>query len=152
MPDQVLWRWLHWSALLYATGLVLHTADHLRRGLDVITPAVLWAGNISTLLGVTAVGLVIARHRLAPLVAAITAIPIALGVAAVHLLPSWGALSDSFVDHAPGVTAFSWFVVSVEIVGALAMGIAGLAIVRTTRAQGGAPAARDERSTGRLAG
>jgi hypothetical protein len=131
---------LHWAALLYAAGLVLHTADHLRRGLDVITPAVLWAGNLSTLLGVTAVGLVIARHRLAPLFAAITAIPIALGVTAVHLLPSWGALSDSFVDNAPGVTAFSWFVVLLEIVGALAMGIAGLAIVRTMRTRDSTPA------------
>jgi len=41
-----------------------------------------------------------------------TGIPVALGVAAVHLLPKWSALSDSFLgaQHA-GVTALSWTVV-----------------------------------------
>jgi hypothetical protein len=130
MPDQTQWLWLRRAALVYAVGLVLHTADHLRRGIDAITPAVLWAGNVSTVLGVTAVMLVLLRHRAAPLVAALTGIPIALGVAAVHLLPSWGALSDSFLHRATGVTAFSWFVVLLEISGALAMGAVGVTMLR----------------------
>ena len=50
-------RWLRYAALLYALGLVLHTADHLRRGTDVVTNQVLWAGNLSTLLGVVTVAL-----------------------------------------------------------------------------------------------
>ena len=129
MPDPT--RWLRYAAALYAVGLVLHTADHLRRGIDVITPAVLWAGNLSTALGILTIGLVVAHHRLAPLFAALTGIPIAVGVAAVHLLPSWGALSDSFLDtHGLGVTAFSWTVVLIEIVGAFAMGVAGIVIVK----------------------
>jgi hypothetical protein len=123
-------RFLRVAALVYLGGLVLHTADHVRRGLDVITPAVLWAGNLSTAIGLVTVGLVLTRHRLGPLVAALTGLPIALGVAAVHLLPEWGALSDPFVDAGhSGVTAWSWAVVVIEIAGALALGLAGAQIL-----------------------
>jgi hypothetical protein len=129
VADQDLW--LKRAALLYATGLVLHTADHLKRGLDVVTPQVLWAGNLSTLLGVATVVLVLMRHPRAPLFAALTGIPVAVGVAAVHLLPEWSAFSDAFpAAHGTGVTFVSWAVVSIEIVGALLMGIAGLRALR----------------------
>ena len=119
-------RALRISAGVYAFGLVVHTFDHFRRGLDASSPQVLWAGNLSTLLGVIAIVLVFGGHRWAPAVAAITGIPVTVGVAAVHLLPSWSALSDSFPDGGHGISALSWIVVSIEIVGALAMGIAGL--------------------------
>jgi hypothetical protein len=127
-------RWLKYSALFYALGLALHTADHLRRGLDVVTPQVLWAGNVSTAVGITAATLVIVGHRSGPMLAAVTGVPVAVGVAAVHLLPKWSALSDAFVGaHDTGVTAWSWTVVLIEIVGALAMGVAGYVIVRENR-------------------
>jgi hypothetical protein len=129
------WQRLRWTALAYSAGLALHTADHFRRGLDVVTPAVLWAGNVSTVVGLAAVALVLVHHRAAPLVAACTGLPIALGVAAVHLLPSWGVLSDAFLDGPRGVTAFSWFVVSLEIGGALAMASVGYAIVRSASSE-----------------
>ena len=127
MPDEM--RWLRYCALFYAFGLAAHTADHLRRGVDVLTPEVQWAGYLSTAVGITAVVLVLFGNRRAPLVAAITGIPVALGVAAVHLLPHWSALSDAFpgATHT-GVTFVSWTVVLVEIVGALAMGIVGTSI------------------------
>jgi hypothetical protein len=127
-------RWLRYAALLYALGLVLHTADHFRRGTDVVTNQVLWAGNLSTLLGVATVALVLMGHRLAPWAAALTGLPVALGVASVHLLPEWSAFSDAFPGaHGTGVTAMSWTVVLIEIVGAFAMGIIGLSIVRKAR-------------------
>jgi hypothetical protein len=123
--------WLRYYALFYALGLALHTADHFRRGLDAVTPQVLWAGNVSTAIGITVAALVIVGHRWAPLLAAVTGIPVAVGVAAVHMLPKWSALSDAFVGaHNTGVTAFSWTVVLIEIAGAVAMGIAGWLIVR----------------------
>ena len=126
--------WLKYCALFYALGLALHTADHLRRGLDVVTPQVIWAGNLSTAVGITVAILVIVGHRYGPMLAAVTGVPVALGVAAVHLLPRWSALSDTFVDaHNTGVTAMSWSVVLIEIVGALAMGVVGYAIVREDR-------------------
>jgi len=131
-------RYLRAAAVVYAVGLALHTADHLRRGLDTVTPAVLWAGNVSTAIGLVTVVLVLNRHRLGPFVAAVTGVPIALGVAAVHLLPDWGALSDPFVGGAAaGVTAWSWTVVLVEIAGALMLGLAGALVLRTLRAQTG---------------
>ena len=75
-------------------------------------------------------------NRHAPLLAAITGFPIAFGVAAVHLLPKWSAFSDTFVGaHNTGVTAMSWTVVLVEIAGALALGIAGLAVIREERGE-----------------
>jgi hypothetical protein len=136
-------RLLRFCALFYALGLALHTADHLRRGVDAITPEVLWAGNVSTAIGITLVVLVIVGNRYAPLLAALTGTPIAVGVAMVHLLPKWGALSDSFVGgaHNTGVTAFSWIVVLVEIVGAVALGIVGLREVLHERAGARATAA-----------
>jgi hypothetical protein len=126
---------LKYCALFYALGLALHTADHLRRGLDAVTAQVLWIGNISTVIGITAAVLVIVGYRNAPMLAAVTGIPVAVGVAAVHLLPKWSsALSDTFIGaHHTGVSGFSWAVVLVEIAGALAMGIVGSRIVRTER-------------------
>jgi hypothetical protein len=129
MPDKR--QWLQYSALLYALGLALHTADHLRRGTDVVTTQVLWVGNISTLVGIMVAVFVIIGNRHGPLLAAATGIPVALGVAAVHLLPRWSDLSDSFLGaHNTGVTGLSWTVVLIEIVGAAAMGVAGIAVTR----------------------
>ena len=128
------YRLLRSAALLYATGLVLHTADHVRRGIGVITPEVYWAGTISTILGVATITLVLMRHPKAPLVAALTGVQVAIGTAAVHLLPHWSAFSDAFPGaSATGVTPFSWFVVLMEIVGALFMGIAGFVILGTEK-------------------
>src|SRR3954471_24674271 len=73
-------RLLRAAALLYAAGLALHTADHLRRGLDAVTLHVLWAGNLSTVVGVVAVVLVLTRHRLGPAAAVAAGFPIAIGV------------------------------------------------------------------------
>jgi hypothetical protein len=130
-------RFLRYAALFYALGLGLHTVDHLRRGLDVLTPEVQWAGNLSTAMGITAVLLVLMGHRWGPIVAVITGIPVAIGVAAVHLLPHWSAFSDAFPGaNNTGVTALSYGVVLIEIAGALAMGIAGLAVILSRRAAG----------------
>ena len=127
-------RYLRFAALLYALGLGLHTVDHVRRGLDVLTPEVQWAGNLSTAIGIATVVLVLIGNRLGPLAAALTGIPVGVGVAAVHLLPHWSAFSDAFPgSHGTGVTAMSWTVVLIEIVGAIAMGVIGLRIVLERR-------------------
>jgi len=127
-------RTLRFAALFYALGLGLHTVDHVRRGLDVLTPEVQWAGNLSTAIGIATVVLVLLGNRYGPLAAALTGIPVGIGVAAVHLLPHWSAFSDAFPgSHGGGVTAMSWTVVLVEIVGAIAMGVIGLRIVLDRR-------------------
>lgn len=121
-------RVLRWSALLYAVGFLVHNGDHVRRGFDVLTRHVLWAGTFSTLLAIVTLGLVATRHRLAPFAAAAVGLPTALGVAAVHLLPEWSALSDSLPDG--DVDALSWVAVLTEIAGAAALGLAGLHVLR----------------------
>src|SRR5258705_13542223 len=96
---------LRLTAAVYLVGWSLHTGDHLRRGLDAVTAEVLWAGNISGLLALAAIGLALAGHRLAPIAAVAAGLPAAVGVAAVHLLPSWGVFSDSLPDgHVDGFT------------------------------------------------
>ena len=120
-------RQLRWAAGLYAFGLAVHTADHLRRGLDAVTHHVFWLGNLSTLLGLVAVVAVFAGHRLAPLLAVSFGAPIAIGVSAVHLLPEWSsALSDSFPSHHAALVSYA--VVLVEVAGAVAMSVIGYRI------------------------
>ena len=122
------------ATALYALGLALHTADHIRRGTAVISPEVFWAGIFSTSMGLLTIALVFTRHRLAPLAAALLGIPVAVGVAAVHLLPHWSALSDAFPGaQGTGVTAVSYVVVLLEIAGALALGVVGLRTVLRNR-------------------
>jgi hypothetical protein len=116
-------RLLRVTAIVYAIGLALHTADHFRRGVWTITRHVFWAGNLSTALGVVAVVLIVTGHRWAPAAAVAFGIPIAVGVAAVHWLPTWSVFSDSFVDKDLGW--MSWTVVAIEVAGALATGIVG---------------------------
>jgi hypothetical protein len=68
------------------------------------------------------------RHRRAPLIAVAAGFPLALGFTAAHMLPTWSVLSDSFVDG--HVSAFSWFASLLEIAGALALGLAGVYVLR----------------------
>jgi len=120
-------RLMRIGAVIYVIGLVLHTADHIRRGTGVISPEVFWLGIVSTAAGLATVALIAARHRLAPLAASLLGIPVAVGVAAVHLPPYWGVLSDPFTgSRTAGITPFSWFVVLVEIAGAALLGAAAL--------------------------
>jgi len=121
-------RLMRIGAVIYVIGLVLHTADHIRRGTGVISPEVFWLGVVSTAAGVLTVALIAARHRLAPLAASLFGIPVAIGVAAVHLPPYWGVLSDPFTgSRTLGITPFSWFVVLTEIAGAALLGAAAIA-------------------------
>ena len=125
------YAFLRYAPLVYAFGLLVHTADHLRRGIGVLTPEVFWAGNVSTVAGVAVIIVVLTGHRLAAPVAAAFGFPVAVGIALVHLLPHWSALSDAFPGaHHTGVTSMSWGVVLIEIVGAIALSVAGLVAVR----------------------
>jgi hypothetical protein len=135
---------LRYTTLLYAAGFLVHNGDHLRRGLDVLTPEVLWAGTASGIGAVAAIVLALAGHRLAPVVAVATGFLMALGVAAVHLLPQWSAFSDSLPDG--DVDALSWVAVLFEIGGAVAFGAAGAYVLRRGAWRGvarGAPEARE---------
>ena len=125
---------------LYGAGLALHLADHLRRGMDVLTVQVEAAGYLSTGVGLVTIALVLMRHRWAPLAAAVVGTSVAIGVAAVHLLPTWSAFSDAFPGgQDQGVTAMSWTVVLIEIAGAGLMGTSGWRALNRSRSGRPAP-------------
>jgi hypothetical protein len=116
------------ASWLLVGGFVIHNADHARRGLEVVDEGVVWAGTIVAMLLAVMMTLVVVRHDTAPAVAAVGAGTIAVGVAAAHLLPEWGPLSDPL----PGgdVDVLTWIAVWAEIAGAVTVGVVALRILR----------------------
>lgn len=125
-------RVLRYAALFFAVGFLIHNADHLRRGSDSITTELFWAGNAAAVVSIAAIVIVLMGHESAPYVAVGAGFALALAFAAAHVLPTWSALSDSFVDG--DVSALSWFAALLEIAGALGIGLAGLFVLRRRRA------------------
>jgi hypothetical protein len=123
--DRNLWR----AGVLFAVGSAVHIVDHLRRGQGSITDELYWAGNLATIVEVTVITLIFTRHRLAPLAAAAAGFPLALGFLAAHWLPEWSSLSDPVWDVSSW-RGLSYAASTLEIAGALAIGVTGLAIVR----------------------
>ena len=125
-PDADRQLWLAGAA--FGLACALHTVDHLRRGQGSITDALYWAGNFALVAEIVTVTLVLTRHRLAPLVAVCTAMPLALGFAAAHWLPEWSDLSDPIweVDRLPWLSAVAS---STEILSALWLAVAGWRVV-----------------------
>jgi hypothetical protein len=127
-------RILRFAAVFFLVGFAVHNADHIRRGASSVTPELFAAGNLAAVVSVVAIVLVLRRHRLAAQVAVAAGFPLALGFTAAHMLPTWSVLSDSFVDG--HVSAFSWVASLLEIAGALALGFAGLYVLRRQRVSG----------------
>lgn len=119
---------LRYAAVFYGLGTLLHTLDHLRRGIDEISPEVFWAGNVSTPIAIIAIFLAAVGYRYAPLIAVVFGFPHAFGIAAVHVLPHWGVLSDSLSGN--GADALSWVAVWSEILGAFVFALAGVYALR----------------------
>jgi hypothetical protein len=117
------------AGILFAAGSAVHLLDHLRRGQGSVSDELNWAGTLALVVQVTVVVLILTRHRLAPLVAAAAGFPLALGFFTAHWLPEWSALSDP-VWEIGSWTWLSYVASTVEIVGALAVGLAGVAAVR----------------------
>src|SRR3954465_2399460 len=124
------------TGLVFLVALLVHGADHLRRGVDAVTTHVFWSGNVQFVMAAIALVLVFRHHRLAPALALGVGFASAFGFVAAHLLPHWSAFSDAFTGahHAPGVTALSWFAATFEIVAGLALGVTGLRALRTRTA------------------
>jgi hypothetical protein len=126
---------LRWIAVIFLVAVTVHGADHVRRGMDVVTTQVMWAGSIQFLLAVIAVVLVYRRHAGAPLAAIAIGFGSAIGFAAAHLLPHWSSFSDSFTGSrvAPNVTVLSWATALFEIGADLAFGWAGVRVFQDRR-------------------
>ncbi len=133
------YRALFYAGLLYAGGTLIHTIDHFRRGAGSVNWEVVEIGTVGTILAAIALTLIFTRHRLAPMAAVAVGIPHGLGIAAVHLPPRWSVLSDSFASGDAALV--SWAAVSLEIAGALAVGIAGASMLLQQRGRGDAIAA-----------
>jgi hypothetical protein len=124
-------RVLWYAAFFYLAAWAIHTGDHIRRGLGTVTPEVSTLGTIAAVAQLVAIAAVLARLRVAPILAVAIGIPDAIGIAAVHLLPHWSSFSDAFPGaHGTGVTAFSWFAAILEVVAALCFAAAGLYAMR----------------------
>jgi hypothetical protein len=124
---------MRYAALVLVLALLMHGADHVRRGLGILTPQVFWAGNLSVLVDAVVVGLILVGHRTAPLLAIVVNGFTAVSVAAVHLLPHWSAFSDAF----PGgrdVGVLSWLAVLFELAARLGLIAAGMYALRLQRA------------------
>src|SRR5437016_2106180 len=89
-------RLLMASGVVFAVALLVHGADHARRGVGELQPTVLWLGNAQTVGALAALFLVFTGHRWAPVAAIAIGFASAVGFAVVHLLPDWGLLSDAF--------------------------------------------------------
>src|SRR5690349_18769409 len=84
------------AGVVFAVALLVHGADHFRRGMDVITPDVFWLGNLQIALSIVTLVLVFRGHRWAPAFAVVTGFASAVGFSAAHLVPHWSAFSDAF--------------------------------------------------------
>jgi hypothetical protein len=124
--EQRLW----WMAVVFAVAVAVHGADHARRGLDVVTTQVTWAGSIQFLLAVIALVLAYRRHPWAPLAAIAIGFSSAIGFTAAHVLPHWSSFSDSFTGSrvAPHVTVLSWATALFEIGADIAFGWTGVRV------------------------
>lgn len=128
-------RLLRFAGVVFAVALLVHGADHARRGVGELAPAVFWLGNAQSVGALIALFLVFTRHRWAPTAAIIVGFASAVGFTVVHLFPDWGPVSDAF----PGahghtdVTAFSWFAALFEIGADLAFGAAGVFALRSAK-------------------
>ena len=115
------------AGALFAVGSAVHTFDHLRRGQGSVTEELYWTGTVGIVVQAVVITLVLTRHRVAPIAAAAAGFPLALGFFAAHWLPEWSALSDPLTEID---SWFSYVASTLEIAGALAVGIAGLSLVR----------------------
>lgn len=127
---------LRWAAGVFAIALLVHGADHLRRGMDSISMTVMALGTVQLVLALVTIVLVFTGHRWAPPAAIGVGFASAIGFTLVHLFPDWfGPFSDSFINPpaAAGVTGFSWFAAIFEVLADLLIGVAGLRAYRRNR-------------------
>jgi hypothetical protein len=127
------------AALAFIAAVAIHGGDHALRGTENQSPQVLSGGTVQALFGLLAVALVLRGHRWAPVAAMAVGFASAVLFASAHLLPSWGAFSDSYVTPAAGagVTWFSWITAFLEIGADLFFGWAGAKAVMRSRSREG---------------
>lgn len=119
-------RLLRYTAPAFLAGWALHTADHVRRGFGHSPAAVVWGGNAGLAAAALVTVLVLGGHRLAPQLAVVYGFGSAIVVAAAHLPPHWGFLSEPFRSE---VDALSWATLVLALACSLAFGAAGARVL-----------------------
>jgi hypothetical protein len=135
-PRRIGRDWLAIAAAAFLAANLLHGADHIRQHLAGVGTEVAVAGGLLTAAAVAVVVLALRRHPRAPLLATIVGFEAAVGVAASHVAPHWGALSDSYIDDIHP-DALSWAVMLLEIGAGCLLGLVG--VLYGLRARGGSP-------------
>ena len=134
---------LVYTSVALAIGMALHGLDHAfgqERGVSGLDSAVRLGGVVLAVVASIAIYLVFTGNRRAPIAAVTAGFFIAIVVLQAHALPEWSAtLSDSYPDMGMSVT--NWAAMLSEVVAALALAVAGLYELRTTRTGRAAPAA-----------
>jgi hypothetical protein len=120
--------WLAVAAIVFLAANLLHGIDHFRTGPGRLSVPVLAIGPLITAAAMVAVGYAWRGDRRAAFVAAAVGLSSAVLVVNAHLVPHWGALSDSYVGGS--FDGFSWAVVIAEVVASLALGLVGLGRLR----------------------
>ena|GEM_PF-6801580 len=124
---------LRFFAVGYLVLDLLHTADHIRQGRSPAA-AVVTLGLLNIATALVVMVLVLRRHPVAPLAAAAFGTAAFIGLLAVHVAPSWGVLSDSYLPlH---LDAISWLSVVALLVAAAGMALAGASALRSPTPQG----------------
>jgi hypothetical protein len=110
-------RLLPASATAYVVLNLLHVADHVRQG-RALAPQVTLPGTAVLVVAVALAVLAWSRHPIAPYLGLAFGLVTSIGLVVVHLVPQWGAYSDSYLPlH---LDALSW----VSVLALLAAGIA----------------------------
>lgn len=117
------------AGLTFIATWMVHTADHIRRGTDLTSDGVIWAGTLAGMLAAIALTLVFTDHPLAPFATLAVFGALAFGVTATHYAPGWGyfsepLLADSATDGWAAIAALP------EIAAAAWLAWIGLGVVR----------------------
>ena len=124
-------RWLRITAVVYAVAFVIHTGDHLRRGLGSSPWLVVLAGTLAGVAQVTAIAAVLTGRPWGARLAALVGLVDAAGIALVHFVTAPSPVTDPVVGSAAAdVQPATPLAVALEVAAALAFGLAGLVSTR----------------------
>jgi hypothetical protein len=123
------------AAAVFVIADLLHFADHVRQG-RALPVSVTAPGTLSLLVAVALLVLALRRQSVAPLLATALGWFIAVGVIAVHLLPPWGAYSDSYLPLHLDVLSY----INLGVLIATAVGLAVVGMREQRRRRGTTPA------------
>jgi len=121
---------LIWAGAVLVLALSLHGLDHVRRGVQPLSPEVVASANVQAVIVIGTFLILVRGHRLAARLAAVVGFGNAVGVVAAHFLPHWSVFSDSFINPASGsgVTAISIATAAFEVLASLVLGCTALVV------------------------